>query len=129
MPEIPSPSTAPARTRKTLRPSLSAVHPRPAIATIEAAAPTKSAAPSGPGDSSRVPLRSVSRTAKTPQKSPKKPKAPIPTARSPRAGGVSVGVPGLELLDLVALLSPGAEAPLHVRHVRVAHLLEALLRQ
>jgi hypothetical protein len=53
-----------------------------AIVRIEARAPTKSAAPKGPGESPNAPLRSASSTEKAPQKSPKKPKAPKSTGRA-----------------------------------------------
>ncbi len=42
---------------------------------MEAAAPTKRASPRGPGERTSASLRSASRTAKEPQKRPKKPKA------------------------------------------------------
>src|SRR3712207_3198108 len=84
---MPTPIMAPQTTRKTRRPCRSAVHPRAAIARMEEAAPTKRASPSGPGERSRARLRSASRTAKIPAKTPKTPKAPSRTGRTSLPGG------------------------------------------
>src|SRR5215204_1520443 len=81
---MPAPNTAPEIARKRRRPSRSEVRPSRAIATMEAAAPTKSATPNGPGERPKAPLRSANKTAKHPQNRPKKPNAPNATARGRR---------------------------------------------
>src|SRR5215218_5356562 len=92
---MPAPITVPESTRNMRLPSLSAVHPRAAIASMEAAAPTKRASPSGPGERPREALRSAKSTAKIPAKPPKEPKAPRRTGRTILPGrGTRCAEPG-----------------------------------
>jgi hypothetical protein len=98
--EIPNPKTQVTTERYALRPNLSAVHPSDHMETIDAAAPAKSATPSGPGERPMDRLRSANSTAEQPAQSPKAPKAEAASASSlPRSGGrPRVQVPSSEAL-------------------------------
>lgn len=101
-PEIPTPNTQVTATRYDLRPNLSAVHPSDHMATMEDAAPAKSATPSGPDERPAARLRSANSTAERPAHSPKTPKAEAASASKPPIGETrpSVRAPCSEILSV-----------------------------